>query len=113
MKKIKKYIKQGLPVLSVLLVLLLGSCKKNEGFNGPVSTDKTKPGVVTNIKVKNLNGAAYITYTFLIRQIYYTFRHNIILMERQFVKPNQVIIQTRFWWMVSLKVRTIQSHCGR
>ena len=63
MMKIKEYIKQGLPLVSVLLVLLLGSCKKNEGFNGPVSTDKTKPGIVTNIKVKNLNGAAYITYT--------------------------------------------------
>src|SRR5246127_5316207 len=63
MKKIKEYIKQGLPLLSGLLILLLGSCKKNEGFNGPVSNDKTKPGIVTDVKVKNLNGAAYITYT--------------------------------------------------
>jgi hypothetical protein len=60
--KIKEYIKQFLPALPVLLILLLSSCKKNEGFNGPVSDDKTKPGVITDVKVKNLNGAAYITY---------------------------------------------------
>jgi hypothetical protein len=39
------------------------SCKRSDGFNGPVSSDPTKPGVVTNIKVTNYNGGAYITYT--------------------------------------------------
>jgi len=63
MMKIKKYLKLLLPVIPVMVVMLLGSCKKNNGYNEPVSNDKTKPGVVTNIKVKNLNGAAYITYT--------------------------------------------------
>ena len=60
--KIKRYLKQLLPVIPLILMVFLGACKRNDGFNAPVSTDKTKPGVVTNIKVKNLNGAAYITY---------------------------------------------------
>jgi len=38
-------------------------CKKSDGFNTVVSNDKTKPGVVTNIKVVNFNGGAYITYS--------------------------------------------------
>lgn len=63
MKKIKKHLKQLLPVLPLMLIILLGSCKRNDGFNTPVSGDQSKPGVITNIKVKNLNGAAYITYT--------------------------------------------------
>ncbi|HTD97828.1 MAG TPA: DUF5000 domain-containing lipoprotein [Mucilaginibacter sp.] len=62
MIKMKKYLKQLLPVLPLLLLVLLGSCKKNDGYTTPISTDKTKPGVITDIKVKNLNGAAYITY---------------------------------------------------
>jgi hypothetical protein len=62
MIKIEKYIKQLLPVLPLLLLVLLGSCKKNDGYTAPISSDKTKPGVITDVKVKNLNGAAYITY---------------------------------------------------
>ncbi|HWZ05242.1 MAG TPA: DUF4959 domain-containing protein, partial [Mucilaginibacter sp.] len=61
--KIKRYLKQLLPVILVIIMGLFGSCKRSDGFNAPVSNDKTKPGVVTNIKVKNINGAAYITYT--------------------------------------------------
>lgn len=47
----------------VLLILFLASCKKAESNIEVVSTDKTKPGVVTNVKVENLNGSARITYT--------------------------------------------------
>jgi len=61
--KTEKNIKQLLPVIALLLVMIAGSCKRNDGFNTPVSNDKTKPGVITNVQVKNLNGAAYITYT--------------------------------------------------
>ena len=39
------------------------SCKKTDGYNTIVSTDKTKPGPVTNVQVANFNGGAYITYT--------------------------------------------------
>lgn len=64
MKKINKYSAKALFSLQILaFVCLLSACKKNEGYNTePVSTDKTKPAVVTNVKVKNYNGGAYITY---------------------------------------------------
>jgi len=39
------------------------SCSKTDGYNGVVSTDKTKPGPVTNVNVVNFNGGAYITYS--------------------------------------------------
>lgn len=39
------------------------ACKKSDGYNDVVSGDMTKPGVVTNVKVNNFNGGAYITYT--------------------------------------------------
>lgn len=39
------------------------SCKKIDGYNEIVSTDMTKPGEVTNVKVVNFSGGAYITYT--------------------------------------------------
>ncbi|MES1159738.1 MAG: DUF5000 domain-containing lipoprotein, partial [Bacteroidota bacterium] len=45
-----------------ILALAGGSCKRDDGSNFPVSADKTKPGVVTNVKVTNYNGGAYITY---------------------------------------------------
>lgn len=50
-------------LLAGTLILGMAACKKNNGYNTePVSTDKTKPGVVTNIKVDNYNGGADITY---------------------------------------------------
>jgi hypothetical protein len=46
-----------------LLLLLAGTgCKKTDGYNTVVSTDMTKPSVVTNVKVSNFSGGAYITY---------------------------------------------------
>ncbi|OOQ59057.1 DUF5000 domain-containing lipoprotein [Mucilaginibacter pedocola] len=64
MKKINRYSTKTVLWLGVLaLAMLAGSCKKNEGYNTePVSNDKTKPGVITNIKVDNFNGGANITY---------------------------------------------------
>ncbi|HVU56249.1 MAG TPA: DUF4959 domain-containing protein [Puia sp.] len=47
----------------IMAATLWCGCKKTDGFNTVVSTDKTKPGVVTNIKVANFNGGAYITYS--------------------------------------------------
>ncbi len=58
----KKYLKQLLPAIAVITLILSHSCKKSEGYNQVVSGDKTKPGVITDLKVKNINGAAYITY---------------------------------------------------
>jgi len=63
MIRFKKYLEFLLPIIPVILVFMLASCEKNNGYNTVVSNDKTKPGVITDIKVTNLNGAAYITYT--------------------------------------------------
>ena len=59
MKKIKSY--SFLLFCSMVMISII-SCKRNDGYNQPASTDKTKPGVVTNIKVDNYNGGSYITY---------------------------------------------------
>jgi hypothetical protein len=53
----------GLMLVPVLLIMLVVSCKKSESNIEVVSNDTTKPGVVTNVKVENLNGAARLTYT--------------------------------------------------
>jgi hypothetical protein len=62
MKRIKNYSKTALLLVSVLFIACLNSCKKGQSYVKPVSTDLSKPAVVTNIKVKNFNGGAYITY---------------------------------------------------
>ncbi len=46
-----------------LLLACLWSCKKTAGYNEVISKDGTKPDIVTNVKVINYNGGAYITYT--------------------------------------------------
>ncbi|MEO3403910.1 DUF4959 domain-containing protein [Mucilaginibacter sp. CAU 1740] len=53
----------ALVMVPVLLMLLIASCKKMESPVEVVSNDTTKPDVVSNIKVENLNGGARLTYT--------------------------------------------------
>ncbi|MCH5718272.1 DUF4959 domain-containing protein [Niabella hibiscisoli] len=54
---------------SKLLILFLGilftlvACQKVSDYNDTVSGDTTKPDPVSNVKVVNFNGGAYITYT--------------------------------------------------
>lgn len=48
--------------LGLTLIAFSFSCKKIDSYNSPVSEDKTKPGTVSNIKVENYDGGAYITY---------------------------------------------------
>jgi hypothetical protein len=43
-------------------LILSGGCKKMNGYNYIISNDRTKPGVVTDVKVQNFKGGAYITY---------------------------------------------------
>ncbi len=50
-------------LICLALAGIVAGCKKTDGYNIVVSTDKTKPGVVTNVKVSNFNGGSYITYT--------------------------------------------------
>ena len=59
----KNIITFRLTALVTLILLSIFSCKKIDSYNQTISTDKTKPDVVTNIKVDNYNGGAYITYT--------------------------------------------------
>jgi len=59
MKKFKYY---SLLLFTGLIMIGMASCKRNDGERVPISTDKTKPGVITNIKVANYNGGAFITY---------------------------------------------------
>src|SRR5579859_179371 len=61
MQKIGKII--CLSIVAGALALSQPGCKKTDGYNTVTSTDKTKPGPVTNIKVVNFNGGAYITYS--------------------------------------------------
>jgi hypothetical protein len=59
----RRYFGCFLLVSALLVVLAAPSCKKAESNIQIVSTDQTKPGPVTNVKVENLNGAARLTYT--------------------------------------------------
>ena len=61
MKILYKYL-NSLTCLTVFLACLQWSCKKTDGYNSIVSTDKTKPGIVTDVRVTNFPGGAYITY---------------------------------------------------
>jgi len=54
--------KLSLSLLVFVLMASITACKKNNGFNDVISEDKTKPEPVSNIKVDNFNGGAYITY---------------------------------------------------
>jgi hypothetical protein len=51
-----------LPILAIALATSQFSCKKTDGYNTIVSTDKTRPGPVSNVKVVNFSGGATITY---------------------------------------------------
>ena len=55
----KKYFKYS---LCFILLAACWSCKKSDDYNDIVTKDGTKPGAVTNVKVTNFNGGAYITY---------------------------------------------------
>jgi hypothetical protein len=60
MKNIKNH--SFLLLIGIVMISII-SCKRSDGDRVPVSTDNTKPGVITNVKVDNYNGGAYITYT--------------------------------------------------
>ena len=48
-------------LITTFLITLL-ACRK-DGYNEITSTDNSKPGPVSNIRVNNFEGGAYITYT--------------------------------------------------
>ncbi len=47
----------------LFLSVILPACKKTDGYNTIVSTDKSKPLPVSNVLVSNFPGGAYLTYT--------------------------------------------------
>ncbi len=56
--------KTYLVTTSVAAALIsLGGFTKIDNYNDIISEDKTKPGVVTNVQVNNVNGGAYLTYS--------------------------------------------------
>jgi hypothetical protein len=54
---------QSLICVLLISIAFLASCQKDDKYRQPESTDKTKPGIVTDVKVKNFNGGAILTYT--------------------------------------------------
>ena len=59
-----KSIHQHLYVLLLLPILMtMNGCKKMDSYNDPASTDMTKPGMVSNVRVENYSGGAHIVYT--------------------------------------------------
>ena len=50
-------------MIVITLMIGLAACQKMETYIDPASSDMTKPGIITNTKVENFNGGAYITYT--------------------------------------------------
>ncbi|TDW96876.1 DUF4959 domain-containing protein [Dinghuibacter silviterrae] len=53
--------------ITIALLMTLAAahfgCTKTDSYNTIVSTDKTKPGPVTNVQVTNFSGGAILTYT--------------------------------------------------
>ena len=45
-----------------LSVICMASCQKKDDYRTPDSSDKTKPGIVTKVTVKNFKGGAVLTY---------------------------------------------------
>lgn len=80
--------KKWLAFVVVILAVSQFSCKKTDGYNEIVSTDLTKPGVVTNIKVTNFNGGAYITYSLPESK-------NILYVQAEYLINNKVSRQTK------------------
>lgn len=48
--------------LLVIAVLIFSACKDKEFYRGPYNNDGKTPGIVTDVKVENLPGAAKIKY---------------------------------------------------
>jgi Domain of unknown function/Domain of unknown function (DUF4959)/Domain of unknown function (DUF5126) len=61
MDTIYKICRVLIPVFTLLMIQF--SCKKSDGYNDVISDDKTKPQPVSNVRVINRNGGAYITYS--------------------------------------------------
>src|SRR3546814_7106383 len=60
----KRFNNTRLSALAIsILFLFSAGCEKAPDYNEVISTDQTKPDVVTGIQVDNVQGGAYITYS--------------------------------------------------
>ncbi len=74
-------------VMAVAITCFL-SCSKMDGYKLPESTDKTKPGVVTDVKVRNFNGGAVLTYTLPATE-------NLLYVQAEYKINDKVVRQTK------------------
>jgi hypothetical protein len=86
MEKIHRII--FLSILAGLTTLTQPGCKKTDGYNTVTSTDMTKPGPVTNVKVVNFSGGAYITYALPNSQ-------NILYVQATYAINDKITRQTK------------------
>ena len=62
MKKLIDQYKYAHGLAPFMFLVILFACDEKDNYINPVSKDKTKPAIVTNIEVHNFNGGAHITY---------------------------------------------------
>lgn len=82
--------KNHLCLITVFIFLLSGqySCKKRNGYNDIISKDKSRPEPVTNVKVTNFSGGAYITYSLPKSE-------NVLYVQAQYMINDHVSRQTK------------------
>jgi len=80
--------------IGVLLVTGFWSCQKGEDYNEIVAKDGSKPDVVSNIKVTNYNGGAYITYSLPASGNVLYVQADYKINDQKSRQPNRVIILT-------------------
>jgi len=87
----------------VASITTLLSCKKGDKYIFPDSSDKTKPGIVTNVKVRNYNGGAVLTYTL-------PSDPNLLYVQATYKINNTVVRQTKAsYFLDTLSVEGFQS----
>ncbi|ANI90758.1 hypothetical protein A9P82_11730 [Arachidicoccus ginsenosidimutans] len=86
-----------------LLAILFVSCNGKSDFNIITSGDKTKPGVVTNIKVTNTPGGANISYTL-------PNSPNVLYVQATYISNDRNVVQTKkaSYLLDSMRLRGFQ-----
>jgi hypothetical protein len=87
----------------VASITSLLSCQKGDKYIFPDSTDKTKPGIVTNVKIRNYNGGAVLTYSL-------PSDPNLLYVQANYKINNTVVRQTKAsYFLDTLVVEGFQS----
>ena len=89
-------------VVAISITCLL-SCQKGNKYIFPDSNDKTKPGTVTNVKVKNFNGGAVLTYSLPNDQ-------NLLYVQANYMINNKTVRQSKSsYFLDTIRVEGFQS----